>query len=117
MEKDIGYCGMVCRGCPVYWVSMEQDGERRKRMQAEIARISNEMYKTKLAAEDVTGCGGCKGDSDQMFCKDCAIRPCAAEKGIENCAHCNDYPCDKLEPAFKADGNAKTLLDFIKNTL
>ena len=87
-------------------------------MQAEIASISNEMYQTTLTADDVTGCGGCKGDTEQLFCnEDCKIRPCASEKGILNCAHCTDYPCDKLEPAFKADPNAKILLDFINATL
>jgi hypothetical protein len=117
MEETIAYCGMVCHGCPPYWLGWEKDAEKRKRMQAEIARISNEMYGTKLIADEVGACGGCKGETDKLFCKECKIRPCAMARDIPNCAHCSDYPCETLEPAFKTDPNARILLDFIRNTL
>jgi hypothetical protein len=29
--------------------------------------------------------------------KSCPVRPCAIEKGVDNCAYCDEYPCDKLE--------------------
>lgn len=28
---------------------------------------------------------------------DCAVRVCVLKKGIPNCAHCSDYPCDKAK--------------------
>jgi hypothetical protein len=31
----------------------------------------------------------------------CAIRACAKEKGIEMCAFCDGYPCEKFNDMFK----------------
>lgn len=28
---------------------------------------------------------------------DCPIRKCASEKGVETCARCSDFPCEKLD--------------------
>jgi Zn-finger protein len=30
--------------------------------------------------------------------KECKIRPCVIEKGLDNCAYCEQYPCEILEP-------------------
>jgi len=46
-------------------------------------------------AENVK-CDGCPSDgrvADQV----CQARPCAQEKGVENCAYCDEFPCDKMK--------------------
>jgi len=30
-------------------------------------------------------------------CAVCQVRACGIEKGLENCAYCDDYACEKLE--------------------
>jgi hypothetical protein len=44
-------------------------------------------------------CQGCKADCQPgRYCQQCSIRPCAADKELPTCAHCEDYPtCDKVE--------------------
>jgi hypothetical protein len=48
---------------------------------------------------------------------DCQIRICAIEKGIENCAYCDDYPCEALEKLFATDPGARERLDAIRAAL
>lgn len=50
-----------------------------------------------------------------MFCNhDCPMRICAVEKGIENCAHCNEYACETIEEFFVTDPQARVKLDAIR---
>jgi hypothetical protein len=53
--------------------------------------LGHQMY----TAENVR-CDGCTSDG-RLADKNCPVRPCAIEKGVENCAHCDEYPCDKLK--------------------
>lgn len=38
-------------------------------------------------------------------------------KGVENCAHCDDFACNKLDMIFAAVPEAKNALEQIKATL
>jgi hypothetical protein len=55
-------------------------------------------YRVKMDPKDIY-CDGCLADDasePKLVTADCAIRPCAAGKGIPNCAHCDEYVCDTL---------------------
>jgi len=119
MNETIAYCGLICQGCPIYWATREQNTKKKHEMRAEIARQTNDIYKEKMKAEDVTDCDGCKTETGRLFsgCKKCQIRKCAREKGVENCAHCSEYACEKLEKFFVTYLEAKTRLDVIRSTL
>ena len=39
---------------------------------------------------------GCKNEGRHGD-PDCPVKPCALKKGIENCAHCSEFICDKLK--------------------
>jgi hypothetical protein len=88
-------------------------------MRAQIARQINDLYKENLKAEDVTDCDGCKTEGGRLFSasRKCEIRKCAGQKGIENCAHCDDYPCEALEKLFTTDVGARKRLDAIRSAL
>jgi hypothetical protein len=88
-------------------------------MRAEIARQINDLYKENLKAEDVTDCDGCKTEGGRLFSasRKCEIRKCAGQKGIENCAHCNECACERLEKLFATDPDAKKRLDAIRSAL
>jgi len=47
----------------------------------------------------------------------CEIRKCAKAKGIENCAHCSEYACEKLEKFFATGPEAKAQLDMIRSRI
>jgi len=66
-----------------------------------------------------TDCDGCKTENGRLFsgCYNCQIRKCAKGKAIENCAHCNEYACDKLLKFFVKDPEPRERLDEIKKSL
>jgi hypothetical protein len=115
MEKYVSYCGIICQGCPVYWATREKNPEKRRKMRAEIARICSEQYEVRVDSEEVNDCDGCKADK-RLFsgCVKCEIRDCARQKALSNCAHCSDYPCEKLTVFFSTDPQAKIILDVIR---
>jgi len=62
---------------------------------------------------------GCLTQSGNVFnySRICEIRKCGKEKGVENCAHCSEYVCEKLKKFFKMVPQAKKRLDEVRNTL
>ncbi len=119
MNEIVAYCGLVCQGCPIYWATRETDEEKREKMRTEIARICNEQYGSAFKPEDITDCDGCRTKNGRLFSgsEKCEIRKCARQKGLENCAYCSEYVCEKLQQFFINDPNAKTRLDVIRSKL
>jgi hypothetical protein len=33
----------------------------------------------------------------RLIDRDCPVRPCVLERGLDNCAQCEDYVCERLE--------------------
>lgn len=114
MEKMIGYCGIVCSDCPVLIATQKNDDADRKR----VAEIFTKQYGKEYKPEDIN-CDGCIGDSPRIFsyCSVCEIRKCGREKEVENCAHCSEYPCEKLSELFSKYSKAKETLDEIRHAL
>ncbi len=111
MEKIIGYCGIVCSNCPVLVATKKDDEVERGR----VARIFTKQYRKEYKSEDIN-CDGCIGDSSRIFsyCGLCEIRKCGIEKNVDNCAHCPEYPCEKLSHLFSEYSKAKETLDEIR---
>ena len=119
MEEILAYCGLTCHGCPIYLTTREENGEKKEKMRAEIARICKEQYGVEYKPEDITDCDGCRTEGGRLFSgsKKCQIRKCASQKGVENCAHCNEYACEKLKEFFATEPDARERLDEIRNGL
>jgi len=103
-KKYTCYCGLYCGNCAVM-AKVEP-----------AAKVLFEEMK-KAGFEDIIhfipgGDGfwpflkGMAEDGVCISCKDgsgnpgCAVRICAKEKGVEMCAFCQDYPCDKFTAFF-----------------
>jgi hypothetical protein len=73
-----------------------------------------------LTAESVI-CDGCLPGAAvgrlSGYCATCAIRACAALRAVVNCAHCADYPCEKLTGFWVHAPEAKATLDQIRAAL
>jgi len=119
MKEMISYCGLTCHKCAIFLATREQDQNKKRQIRVEIARKINEIYKEKMEAEDVTDCDGCKTEGGRLFSgsNKCEIRKCASQKNIENCAHCSEYACEKLEKFFATDTEAKARLDEIRSRI
>ena len=86
-EKMIGYCGYNCHLC----AARSDDPAVRQQLVDGWRRIfGHQMY----TVENVR-CDGCLSDG-RLADKQCKARPCAIERGMQNCAFCEDFVCDKL---------------------
>jgi hypothetical protein len=100
-DSMMAYCGLSCDECPAYLAYKNDDEKLRK----EAA--------TKWGSPDFpvdpsdVNCTGCKADSEPTFkfCSTCTVKACASKRGVETCAHCDDYGCDVLEEWLSHSGD------------
>ena len=90
-EEMIGYCGYQCGQC----AARLDDPEIRQKLVDGWRKIfGHDMY----TAENVR-CDGCRGNG-RLADKQCQARPCAIERGLDSCAQCDDFVCDKVRVLF-----------------
>ncbi len=88
MGEILARCGYRCDLC----AARSEDPEIRQKLVEGWKKYLNlHMYDV-----DNVKCDGCYGETRADM--KCPIRPCVIEKGIENCAYCDEYICDKLKP-------------------
>ena len=102
-------CGLCCETCFAH-----ADGDIRKyslklkeklgNFQINAKRfetlLDNPIFKKYTAFKEMLdyfaseNCKGCRNEQCKLF-KDCGVRPCHQEKGIDFCYQCDEFPCDK----------------------
>ena len=87
MEEMIGYCGYSCHLCAA---RSEDPAVRQKLVDGWRKYFGHQAY----TAENVK-CAGCLSDG-KVADQQCRARPCAKERGVESCALCEEFPCDKV---------------------
>jgi hypothetical protein len=109
-EQIVAYCGLVCTECPALIATQDGDTEKLK-------ALALEWYGQEGDAS-FCRCTGCTTPGlKNKHCLACEVRLCATERGVLNCAHCNDYGCDTLNGLFKFIPLAKENLERIRATL
>jgi hypothetical protein len=90
--KMVAFCGIVCTDCRVFRAAQTNDTELKKT----VAKAWS-TKKDILRPEDID-CDGCLPTGQRLFkfCGTCEVRRCGQEKGVENCACCPEFPCEKL---------------------
>jgi len=113
MDKMIAYCGIVCTECPAFIATQQNDDAKRKK----VAEMWSEQYKMAVKPEDIN-CDGCISGSRKLlnYCSICEIRKCGQDKGVKNCAYCNEYACDKLTKFHAMAPHAKESLEKIRKS-
>jgi len=114
MDKLIGFCGLVCSECPAFIATQNDDDIERKR----IAKEWTKQHKHAFKIQDIN-CDGCLSKEGRHigYCSMCEIRACATEKAVKNCAHCENYICEKLRKFFDMSPQAKESLEKIRKSL
>ena len=114
-EKMVAFCGIVCDDCRALIATQRSDTELKK----EVAKAWSTKKET-LKPEDIN-CDGCLATGQRLFkfCGVCGVRRCGYEKGVENCAHCREFPCGKLTGLWKSFSitEAKATLEGIRKRL
>lgn len=86
----LAYCGINCQGCSAYKATVNTD--------LELLKSTGESYLHGRYKPEDWVCLGCT-PADQKFiakyCKECIVRKCAIEKGVQICAECHEFEnCD-----------------------
>ena len=115
MERMIAYCGIVCTECPAFIATQKDDDDLRK----QTAEFWSQQFNVDLKPDIINCKEGCLSDGDDIFghCQVCEIRSCAKEKKVDNCAHCDEYACEKLSDFHERAPYAKTVLDEVRSGL
>ncbi len=94
MEIIIARCGFRCHLCPAF-----VENARTREDQARGALAWSRYFAVEVLPDRMR-CNGCLSDDDEgpdFPDKNCPVRPCTAQRGLENCSGCKDYICEKLE--------------------
>ncbi|MBI1921680.1 MAG: DUF3795 domain-containing protein [Geobacter sp.] len=83
--KFAAVCGLYCEACSLY-IGTTEDPERLKRLAARFG-----------FSEEAAKCHGCRSEKRFPHCGNCRMSACAAERGIDFCSECEEYPCGHLK--------------------
>jgi len=113
-NRMIAYCGLVCTDCDAYVATQAEDMEALTR----IAKSASEQLGVEMMAADAM-CDGCLSTTGRQigYCHSCKIRQCAKAKHVENCAHCESYPCDTLSEFAAVGSPQRAVLEEIQKHL
>lgn len=85
-KKLSAVCGLFCPSCTLF-IGTKEDPQRLKAF-AERYRMPVEAWE----------CEGCRSEKRSFYCENtCKMAACAADKGLEFCGECEEYPCDELK--------------------
>jgi hypothetical protein len=89
----VSCCGLACADCPAYIATQNDDHVLREKTAKQWSAPGYEV-----PPKDVI-CDGCKsgGNLFKHWSETCDVRLCVNERGLKNCAFCDDYACEKLE--------------------
>ena len=104
MSKMIAYCGLVCSSCPTFLSTQNDDDVAREKT----AAFYSDKFGFNLKPEEIN-CDGCLSEGGKLigYCQSCEIRKCCREKGLDNCAACEEQPCEKLMKFHEFSPDAK----------
>jgi hypothetical protein len=111
MATLISACGLDCAACDAFIATQANDMVALEKA-AEKWRV--EYNSPGITAATIL-CDGCMVEGRRIgYCAECQIRLCAIERGLENCAICPDYGCEKLEGFLKMAPQARVNLEALR---
>jgi hypothetical protein len=91
MQEVLSRCGYRCDLCPAYEPNLKSFADKQR-----ASAGWSKYFGFKISPEEI-GCAGCLNDGKHAY-ESCPVRPCALERGLQNCAFCSDFGCEKLQP-------------------
>ena len=92
MNPTLTRCGYRCDLCLAYKPNVAQNPAN----QQKLSDGWHKYFGFRIPAPEIC-CDGCMtGDDPKLIDQSCPVRPCVIEKGLDNCAQCEEYVCEKL---------------------
>lgn len=84
-KRFAAVCGLFCPACGLF-IGTKEEPERLKGLAGRLQRPVEELE-----------CHGCRSEKRCFYChENCKMAKCTAEKGIDFCGECTEYPCAEL---------------------
>lgn len=95
---------LVCSSCPTFQATQNDDDVARKKT---AARYSDK-FRFDLKPEEIN-CAGSVSEGGELigYCQSCEIRKCCRAKALDNCAVCDEQPCETLRTFHQFSPDAK----------
>jgi hypothetical protein len=85
-KKLAAVCGLFCPSCSLFIASMEDP-----------ARLRGISERFGIPPEELE-CHGCRSDKRGFYCRQhCKMAECAAQRGLDFCGECEEFPCPDLK--------------------
>ena len=91
MEAILTRCGYRCDLCLAYRPNVENNPSN----QQKLSDGWHKFFGFRLPPEQII-CDGCMAENPRLIDQSCPVRPCVIEKGLDHCAQCEQYICEKL---------------------
>jgi hypothetical protein len=108
-ERYISVCGrFYCKLCPYHTGSIVDAAKQLLPFAENVGslRLMADLYGTCNYDEFLKGvrwlssrpksCAGCRFGGGWSWWRDCPVRDCCIERGLEFCYQCDEFPCDRL---------------------
>ena len=109
-DQIIAYCGLVCSDCAALLATQNNNTEKLKALALEW--YGEENNTTSCICDGCTPAG-----RKNKHCSECGVHLCASDRGVVNCAHCDDYGYEKITAFFNFAPDAKAALEEIRQAL
>ncbi len=93
MKEKIDFCGYRCEICPAYKDNISSDEDRQA-----VSDGWFKYYGFRIPPGEIY-CDGCLAEdcsNPRRIDPECEVRACASGRRLPNCAHCDDFICEKL---------------------
>ncbi len=87
----VSKCGYRCDLCPAQESKLKSEADKKIMCDA-----WNKYLGGNIEPEAISTCGGCQAEGNQGD-ESCSVRPCAIGRGVETCAHCEEFACEKVK--------------------
>ncbi|MBN1858834.1 DUF3795 domain-containing protein [Candidatus Bipolaricaulota bacterium] len=103
-EISVGACGLDCASCEIRTFPVDQAAARVVVAWFKKKGWLNKDEGVSEALERKMVCHGCLGDRTAHWSADCWILQCCVdEKGLQSCAQCASFPCERLSAWSRKD--------------
>lgn len=92
MDQVLARCGYHCDRCLAYRANVETNPSNRQ----VLSDGWHKYFGFRIPPQQIN-CDGCMSENGCLIDTSCPVRPCVIGRGLENCAHCAEYGCEKLK--------------------
>ena len=106
----LAFCGNDCNVCPRLVATNSEDPE----LLREVAILWHRLgYRDTVVSPEEMACHGCQSQTHCRY----DIHSCVVQRNVLQCGRCDEYPCEKIEEAFKVTESFASQVDSLESEI